>query len=146
LIVRESNERAQNRKPCARSFFGYPAGVVEPLRPTLSLVQSWQPTENQTINGMSMKKRNVAWSFLGGIVFGLSLALCLGAVEKKGEDPKLDPKPDWSRLKIVSYANAATGIFDPETGRIYLYDLNLERCYSIREIRALGEPMVRIRN
>ena len=89
-----------------------------------------------------MKKRNVAWSFLGGIVFGLSIALCLGAVEKKVEDPR----PDWSRLKMVSYFNGATGILDPETGRIYLYDVNLERCYSIREIRALGEPMVRVRN
>jgi hypothetical protein len=89
-----------------------------------------------------MKKCNVAWSFLGGIMFGLSLALCLAAAEKKVEDPR----PDWSRLKLVSYANGATGFFDPETGRIYLYDMNMERCYAIREFRALGEPMVRIRN
>ena len=89
-----------------------------------------------------MKKRNVAWSFLGGIVLGLSLALCLGAVEKKEELPK----PDWSRLHVVGYASGVTGFLDPETGRIYLYDVNLERCYSVREIRALGEPMIRVRN
>jgi hypothetical protein len=89
-----------------------------------------------------MKERKVAWSFLGGITLGLSLALCLGAVEKKMDEPK----PEWSRLQLVGYVNGATGIFDPETGRIYLYDGNLERCYAIREFRALGEPMVRIRN
>jgi hypothetical protein len=89
-----------------------------------------------------MEKRNVAWSFLGGIVFGLSLALCLGAADKKAEAPKAE----WSRLQVVGYASGVTGIFDPETGKYYLYDANVERCYAIREIRNLGEPLIRVRN
>lgn len=89
-----------------------------------------------------MKKHNVVWAFLGGIALGLSLALCVAAAEKKTELPK----PDWSRMKLISYANGATGIFDPETGRLYLYDANTERCYAIRELRALGESMVRVLN
>ena len=89
-----------------------------------------------------MKKRNVAWSFLGGIVFGFSLALCLAAADKKVQSST----PDWSRLKLVAYGSGATGVFDPQTGKLYLYDANVESCYAIRELKTLGEPMVRIRN
>lgn len=89
-----------------------------------------------------MKRHNVAWVFLGGIALGLSLALCVAAVEKKADRPT----PDWSRLMLMSYPNGATGIFDPQTGRLYLYDASTERCYAIRELRALGESMVRILN
>lgn len=89
-----------------------------------------------------MKKHTVAWAFLGGIAFGLSLALCVAAAEKKANLPNRD----WSQLKMMSYSNGATGIFDPATGRLYLYDANTERCYAIRELRALGESMVRLLN
>jgi len=89
-----------------------------------------------------MKKHRVAWAFLGGIAFGLTLAVCDAAAEKK----TTLPSRDWSQLKMMSYANGATGIFDPATGRLYLYDASSERCYAIRELRVLGEPMVRLLN
>jgi len=89
-----------------------------------------------------MKKLRVAWAFLGGIACGLILAFCVAAVERKTNPPN----PDWSQLKMMSYANGATGLFNPATGKLYLYDANTERCYAIRELRALGEPMVRLLN
>ena len=85
-----------------------------------------------------MKKRNAGWLFGFGASFGLSVALCLGAVDK--------PAPatvDWSRLKVVSYPNGGTGFFDPDTGTIYVYDSGLARCYLIRKIGNLGAPMLR---
>jgi len=80
--------------------------------------------------------------FLSGTLGGLALALCVAATGK----PEASPKPDWSRLKMVSYPSGATGFFDPDNGRLYLYDGNLRNCYQIRELRALGDPMNFIRN
>jgi hypothetical protein len=82
-----------------------------------------------------MKKRNAGWLFGGGAIFGLSIALCLGAVEKQVAPP------DWSRLQVVSYPNGGTGFFNPDTGTIYVYDSDLNRCYLIRKINNLGSPL-----
>jgi hypothetical protein len=84
-----------------------------------------------------MKKRNAGW-FGFGAIFGLAMALCLGAVDKQTPTP-----PDWSRLKVVSYPNGGTGFFNPDTGTIYVYDSDLSRCYLIRKIGNLGAPMRR---
>ena len=70
----------------------------------------------------------------------MALALCIGAAEKES------PKTDWSRIKVLTYPSSTTGLFDPDTGRLYLYDMNLEQCYAIRELTKLGEPMKRLRN
>ena len=83
-----------------------------------------------------MKKRNAGWLFGCGAIVGLSIALCLGAVDKPAS-----PGPDWSRLKVVSYPNGGTGFFDPDTGTIYVYDSSLARCYLVRKIGNLGAPM-----
>jgi hypothetical protein len=85
-----------------------------------------------------MKKRNAGWLFGLGVIFGLSIALCLGAVEKQTA-----PAVDWSRLKVVGYPNGGTGFFDPDTGTIYVYDSTLDRCYLVRKMWNLGAPMRR---
>jgi hypothetical protein len=87
-----------------------------------------------------MKKRNAGWLFGLGAICGLSVALCLGAVDKPVATA---PTPDWSRLKVVSYPNGGTGFFDPDTGTIYVYDSDLVRCYLIRKIGNLGAPLRR---
>ena len=92
-----------------------------------------------------MKKRSAVWLFTSGGVCGLALALCLGAAEKKSA-PSQSPKPDWSRLQVFSYPNSLTGVFDPDTGRLFMYDINVEECYAIREITTLGLPMRRLKN
>ena len=86
-----------------------------------------------------MKQRKAAWLFVCGAISGLALALCIGAAEREA------PKTDWSHLTVLSYPSGVTGFFDPGTGKLYLYDVNLEQCHAIREITKLGEPMRRLR-
>lgn len=85
-----------------------------------------------------MKKKNAGLLFAVGALFGLCIALTLGAVEKREAPPK-----DWSRLKVVAYPNGGTGFFDPDTATIYVYDSDLARCYLIRKMGTLGQPMFR---
>ena len=86
-----------------------------------------------------MKKLNSLWPFLSGVVLGMSLLFGVGAASKE-----IAPtRPDWSRLKIFTYASGVTGLFDPATGRLYLYDSDLRNCYQVRQLTALGEPMER---
>lgn len=80
-----------------------------------------------------MKTSKSGWFFLGGAAFGMALVLCLGAAEKAGND--------FSRLQMFSYPSGGTGIFDPSTGRIYVYDANLDRVSFVREITILGQQM-----
>lgn len=49
--------------------------------------------------------------------------------------------PPQVDLQLVTYASGLTGVFNPEEGRIYLYDSNLENCVAIRELGRLGGPM-----
>ena len=86
-------------------------------------------------------RKSVLW-FVCGILLGVTLTLCLGAADKSAEPQK----KDWSKLKPVSFSSGVMGLFDPDSGRMYLYDINLVNCYAIRELTALGEPMTRIKN
>jgi hypothetical protein len=96
-----------------------------------------------------MKELKPTLMFVGGTMFGLVLALCLGAVPKAKTAPAPAPAPaaapvpkkDWSQLKFIGYPNGGTGIFDPATGTFYLYDSDLNSCYLIREINTLGGRM-----
>ncbi len=86
-----------------------------------------------------MKTSKAGLIFVCGAVLGLSLALCLGAADKAAEAQKTD----WSRLKIYSYPAGTTGFFDPDAGTLYVYDINLERCLFVRELKTLGQPLIR---
>ncbi|MEO6035986.1 MAG: hypothetical protein ABIQ35_12090 [Verrucomicrobiota bacterium] len=85
-----------------------------------------------------MKSSNGGLLLIIGALFGLCVALTVGAVESKDAPPK-----DWSRLKVIAYPNGGTGFFDPDTATIYVYDSDLSRCYLIRKIGTLGQPMFR---
>lgn len=54
-------------------------------------------------------------------------------------------KTDWSRLKIVTFASGFTGFFDPETGKFYIYDRDLDKCHSIIQLIKLGDPTITVR-
>lgn len=101
-----------------------------------------------------MKKSFSATNFLGGTLCGLVLALCLAAVQNpKAAVTNPPPAPPiqtplpatsgWADLKFFTYPNGATGIFDPASATLYLYDADLNRCYQTRKIRALGDYMQR---
>ena len=95
-----------------------------------------------------MKTFKAGWLFAGGALFGLSIALCVGAGAKTNAPPKAPPmvapteapKLEWARLKLVGYPNGATGFFDEETGIMYIYDAQLRNCYLMRQLKALGDP------
>ena len=59
---------------------------------------------------------------------------------------KAAPQEDWSGLKIVTYSSGLTGFFDPETGKLYVYDSNMENCFAIRQLVTLGEPLKKLKN
>jgi len=87
-----------------------------------------------------MKKIGIALIAVGLVLSAViftSLALAEG---------KAEPKQDWSKLKVVTYTSGATGFFDPDTGKLFVYDANMENCLLIRQLVTLGEPMRRLNN
>ncbi len=59
---------------------------------------------------------------------------------------KAETERDWSQLQIVTYASGLTGFFDPDTGKLYLYDSKLDKCFIIHQLTKLGEPMEKLKN
>jgi hypothetical protein len=86
---------------------------------------------------MTIRQNTLA--FVGGVLLGFIAAVSLGAADK-GKDPT---KKDWSRIRPITYPNGATGLFDTDSGTIYLYDSDLRSCYLVRQLTRLGDPMIR---
>ncbi len=84
-------------------------------------------------------------SLLSAIVMFL-VAITAAFSSKAFEQTKSDPKPDWSKLQIVTYASGLTGFFDPDSGKLYIYDANWDRCFCIRQLTQLGDSMKKVRN
>ena len=84
-----------------------------------------------------MKTRTAVLLFVSGILLGISLTLAIGAGTA--------PNPSRSRLTVFTYPSGTTGFFDPDTGRLYVYDMNLATCISVREIGTLGDPLRPVR-
>jgi hypothetical protein len=90
---------------------------------------------------VNMKKQKTSVIFASGLVLGLAVAFCLGAGESSTTTTTPQPpKKDWSHLQFWGYPNG-TGIFDPSTGTIYVYDGQLRDCYIVRRITTLGNPL-----
>jgi len=85
-----------------------------------------------------MNIRNTIGGFLGGLALGVFLTLNFGAL---GQGPVAEQKKDWSHVSFLSFPSGATGIFDPATGRLYLYDANWQYCFAERELTTLGDAM-----
>ena len=85
-----------------------------------------------------MKNTKNVGLVMGGMLLGACITLCIGAAEEARKEP--------SHLQIVTYPAGTTGIFDPDKGRLYLYDINLAKCFMIREITTLGAPTRQVRN
>ena len=87
-----------------------------------------------------MHPRTIATSvFLAALVAALAL-MPLAALSGAGQEAQ----PDWSRLKVVAYPSGFTGFFDPDTGRLYIYDADLQRCLTIRQLDRLGSPLEKV--
>ena len=90
-----------------------------------------------------MKTPKTIITFVGGALLGAFLAVGFGT---SGQSPPAPaPARNWGHVTVMTYPSGVTGVFDSNTGRIYMYDINLENCYQIRELTTLGEPMRRLR-
>ena len=89
-----------------------------------------------------MKKLNSIWVFAGGAALGIGLTLCVGAADNaaKPEAAKTE-KPAPPTVQMVTYPSGVTGFFDPASGRIYLYDVDMKKCFQVRQITTLGQPL-----
>ena len=86
-----------------------------------------------------MKKR------IASLIAGLLVVAAIGVTIAFAQETQV-AKQDWSRLKIVTYQSGLTGFFDPDSGRLYVYDAHIENCIMVRQLVRLGEPLVRITN
>ena len=78
---------------------------------------------------------------LGAVIAGLFL---VPLTATSGADQAA--QPDWSQVQVVTYSSGLTGFFDAATGKLYLYDANLDECMVIREVEELGKPLKKIKN
>jgi hypothetical protein len=53
---------------------------------------------------------------------------------------------DWSNLRIITYASGLTGFFNPDTGMLYVYDLNIEKPIMVRQLVGLGASMIKVKD
>ncbi len=65
--------------------------------------------------------------------------------KSKTQAPTTSSQVRYDNIRIFTYANGLTGIFDTNDGMIYLYDSNLERPLFSRQLVKPGEPMKRVR-
>ncbi len=94
---------------------------------------------------MNQNLRLKRFAGVGWVLAGAVLGLAFGSLQNSDAEETTERKAAGSNLQIVTYGTGMTGIFDPETLRIYLYDSNLVNCVAIREIEAPGEAMKRIK-
>lgn len=92
--------------------------------------------------------------FMTAAIGGLA-ALAVWAGIALAQDPPATPqtptapgvvKKDWSRLKMGVFAGGGICFFDPDTGKLYVYDPTLENCVQIRQLVTLGDTLRRIDN
>jgi hypothetical protein len=81
----------------------------------------------------------------GLLLIGGVLGFAVGQARTSHAEDEARNAGSAADLRIVTYGTGMTGVFDPETRKIYLYDSNLVNCVAIREIETPGEPMKRIK-
>jgi len=75
-------------------------------------------------------------------ILACALIVALGLISFTAtSDAQQQVGPDWSRLEVVAYPSGVTGFFDPATGKLYVYDDNIEQCILVRQLEELGKPM-----
>lgn len=89
-----------------------------------------------------MWKRAVLASLLIGVLITVLALAPFAATRGAGQESQ----PDWSRLKIVTYPSGLTGFFDPATGKLYVYDSDVDECLMVRQLDRLGAPLTSVNN
>ena len=52
----------------------------------------------------------------------------------------------FASIEPVPYVSGMTGFFDRNTGMMYMYDINMDKCVFIRQLVKPGEPLRRVQN
>ncbi|MGA2797672.1 MAG: hypothetical protein ABSE63_08850 [Thermoguttaceae bacterium] len=52
----------------------------------------------------------------------------------------------FASVEPVPYVSGMTGFFDRNTGMMYVYDINMDKCVFIRQLVKPGDPMRRVQN
>ena len=107
-----------------------------------SIRRARSPLENRNVGRLRKgKNMNKIFAILTvGLLLGVGVCVTNTLAQGKQETKNL------SRLQVVTYASGLTGFFDPESGKLYIYDSNVENCVVIRQISRLGDPLMKIRN
>lgn len=105
-----------------------------------------------------MNTKNSALLFTLGSACGVMLAMGLNAQTRAkpattnlavsrilAESPANAAPAGPAHLQFFTYPNGNTGIYDPSTATIYIYDYDLAQCLNVRELTSLGSPMRRVR-
>ena len=88
--------------------------------------------------------RPIATAFILGAIFS---ALVAGSVLPLGHaQEKAQQAPAFASVEPVTYMSGMTGFFDRNTGLMYVYDVNMDKCLFIRQLVKPGDPMRRIQN
>lgn len=77
------------------------------------------------------------------VALAVSLAVFASFNSTTGAQPRLFMK--FENVEVVTYASGLTGFFDRETGVLYVYDSQWNKCMSMRRLDKLGSPMVNLR-
>jgi hypothetical protein len=86
--------------------------------------------------------RTVVVAFVFGVMLSAFVVAAFLPVSRAQEmTPQLP-----GQLQIVTYPSSLTGFFDRNTGMLYLYDADLNKCVCIRQLVQLGEPMRKLRD
>ena len=90
------------------------------------------------------KNRAIVIAFVLGVIVSAFVAgsfLPLSHAQDRAPQVQM-----FASVEPVSYISGMTGFFDRNTGMMYVYDINMEKCVFIRQLGKLGEPMRRIQN
>ena len=88
--------------------------------------------------------RSVIIAFVLGAILSAFVAgsfLPLTHAQEKAQQMQLT-----GQMQAVPYISGLTGFFDRNTGMMYVYDVNMDKCLFIRQLVKPGEPMRKIQN
>ena len=77
------------------------------------------------------------------------LAVAVAAFAFFGESIGAQQRPpvrQFDRVEVITYASGLTGFFERDTGTLYVYDANWDKCIAVRKLSSLGQPMKDVRN
>ena len=84
--------------------------------------------------------RNLRFFLIGVVFTGALLILCTQTFGQYYRGTKV---PQSNDLELVIYPSGLTAFFNHETGKLYVYDSQIEECLMIRQLVAPGKKMKR---